>query len=309
MRPKLPSRELDRVIAELAERQHGRVARRQLLAAGACARAIGRRIERGLLRITHRGVYAVGHRVQTEKGHVMGAVLAAGDGANASHITAARLWGLPIGPAAPVHVTVPRHRHSSAEIIFHRVRLRVDEQAELDGIPVTTTARTLFDIAGSEPRHRVRTLLNEAEYRQLTDVVALPQLVGRYPGHRGVAVLRDILAEARLGERTKDELEALFRDFLVERGLRQPHFNWPMIVDGRRIVADCAWPERRLIVELDGRAAHDRRRNFDADRERDRALVVAGWRVIRITWRQLHDQADQLERQLRALTEAAAEDG
>jgi very-short-patch-repair endonuclease len=64
-----------------------------------------------------------------------------------------------------------------------------------------------------------------------------------------------------------------------------------------------------LILELDGRAAHDRRRNFDADRARDRALVVAGWRVIRVTWLHLHDQADELERELRELTEGAIEDG
>jgi very-short-patch-repair endonuclease len=309
IRPKLPSRELDRLIAQFAERRHGRVARWQLLAAGACARAIGRRIERGLLRITHRGVYVVGHRVQTEKGQVLGAVLAAGDGAVASHITAARLWELPIGPATPVHVTTSRHRHSSAEITFHRARLPADERTEVHGVPVTTAARTLFDIAGWAPRHRLRALVNEAEYRQLTDVIALPQLVERYPGRRGVAVLRGILAEARLGDRTKEELEARFREFLIERDLRQPHFNWPITLGAKRIVADCVWPDRRLILELDGRAAHDRRRNFDADRARDRALAVAGWRVIRVTWLHLHDQADELERELRELTEGAIEDG
>ncbi len=64
---------------------------------------------------------------------------------------------------------------------------------------------------------------------------------------------------------------------------------------------DCAWRGERLIVELDGRATHDTRHAFEADRIRDRTLSAQGWRVIRITWRQLHDQPADVEADLRKL--------
>jgi very-short-patch-repair endonuclease len=312
MRPKLHSRDLDHLIAELAERQHGVVARWQLLAAGACPRAIGRRIERGTLRIVHRGVYALGHRRLTEKGRYMAAVLAAREGAAVSHIPAARLHELPLGPAFPCHVTARRQHRSSREIVFHRSLLPADELTEIDGIPVTTTARTLLDLAPVIPRHRLRALLSEVEYRQLTDVVPLPVLLERYPRRRGAAVIRKLLAEAGFGDgRTQEELEARFQDFLVERRFPPASFGAPMTVAGRSIVADCAWPDHRLIVELDGRPAHLRRRNFDSDRARDRALLVAGWRTVRVTWRHLERDGDALEADLWALLgiESAVRDG
>ncbi len=302
MRPKLQTRDLDRRIAELAERQHGVLARRQLLAEGACDRAIGRRIERGRLWIVHRGVFALGHRLLTEAGRFMAAVLAGGDGTALSHISAARLRSLPIGPAIPVHVTAPRQLGSTADIAFHRSRIPPDELDEIEGIPVTTTARTLLDLASCVPVHRLRAAFDEAEYRRLTDAVPLPALLERYPGRRGMRAIRAVLAETSHGtNRTHGELEARSREFLIERDLPRPRFNHPLTVAGQRIVADCVWIERRVILELDGVAAHLRRRNFESDRERDRRLLVAGWRPTRATWRQLERAPGELERDLRAL--------
>jgi very-short-patch-repair endonuclease len=269
MRPKTRSRHLDRRIAELAERQHGVLARRQLLAAGACDRAV------------------------------------------LSHISAARLWGLPIWPATPVHVTTPQQRCSSAKIAFHRSLIPGDELNEIDDVPVTTTARTLLDLASCVPPHRLRAIVDEAEYRQLTDIVRFfPVLVDRYPGRRGLTAIRRVLEEGVSCEnRTREELEARFREFLIERDIPRPIFNRPMTVGSRRMVADCVWLRERLIVELDGGAAHRRRRNFDSDRARDRALLVAGWRPVRVTWRHLADDPDGLERELRTLLETAVSDG
>ena len=208
-------------------------------------------------------------------------------------------------------MTTPRHRHRYAEVTFHHATLPADELTQVHSIPVTTVARTLFDLASCLPRHRLLALINEAEHRQLTDAVALPDLIERYPGHRGVGVVRGILAEGRLGEdRTREELEALFRDFVIERDLPRPRFNHPMRIGDQRIVADCVWIEQRVIVELDGAAVHTRRTNFESDRKRDRRLLVAGWRPTRVTWWQLAREADELERELRALlTETAVSDG
>jgi very-short-patch-repair endonuclease len=196
-------------------------------------------------------------------------------------------------------------------VAFHEALLPPDELSETDGIRVTTVARTLFDLASCLPRHRVRSLIQEAEYRQLTDLVALPDLVERYPGHRGVAMVRGILAEGQLGEdRTREELEALFREFLIDRGIPRPRFNHAMTVGDLSVVADCVWIDQHVIVELDGVAAHSRHANFESDRKRDRRLLVAGWRPTRVTWSQLTREPDDLERELRALlAETAVGDG
>jgi very-short-patch-repair endonuclease len=302
IRPKLQSRALDHEIAELAGGQHGVVALRQLVERGASRRAVGRRIERRQLSVVHWGVYAAQSTPLTEEGRIMAAVLAGGAEAVASHHAAARLRDLPVPAAAEIHVTVPRILRPRAGIRFHRRSLPRDEVDAMAGIPTTTTARALFDLAEVLPPHRVEKAVDQAEYRRLTDVVALPALIDRYPGHRGNAALREILASQTLGEdRTESELEDGFREFLRKRCLPAPRQNVPMVVGGMSIRPDCVWPQQRLIVELDGRPAHERRRAFESDRARDRRLQVAGWRVVRITWAQLLNEPDQLERDLRAL--------
>ena len=75
---------------------------------------------------------------------------------------------------------------------------------------------------------------------------------------------------------------------LLEQELAGPRFNFVIALSGRTVIADCAWPDRRLIVELDGHAVHSRLEQIDADKERDRDLMAAGWHVIRVTWRHLH---------------------
>jgi very-short-patch-repair endonuclease len=87
---------------------------------------------------------------------------------------------------------------------------------------------------------------------------------------------------------TKRELEERFVGLIDLHSLPRPRFNADVAVDGRFFSVDCLWREERLIVELDGRAVHGTRQAFESDRERDRLLMVAGWRVMRVTWRQLH---------------------
>jgi len=102
---------------------------------------------------------------------------------------------------------------------------------------------------------------------------------------------------------TREELEKRFADVLADADLPRPRLNAHVAVRGRFYEADCLWAGQHLIVELDGRAAHGTRRAFESDRERDRLLQSDGWRVVRITWRQLHDDAAavvaDLERMLR----------
>jgi very-short-patch-repair endonuclease len=298
---------LDEAIADLAAAQHGVVALCQLSATGACSQAVWRRVERRQLRVIHRGVYAAQQSALTEDGRIMAAVLAGGDAAAASHTAAARLRDLPLPARSHVDVTIPKARRNRSGIRFHHATVAPDEREMIAGIPTTTTARTILDLAAILPRHRLERVVNEAEYRRLADVVPLQALLQRYPGRRGIAALREILATATLGDdRTESELEDLFTAFLNRRHLPRPRRNLPMVIGGLRLRPDCLWPEHRLIVELDGRKAHLRRAAFESDRARDRRLLVAGWRVIRVTYRQLEVDADALERDLRALLEIAA---
>src|SRR3954452_15938015 len=134
------TRSADALIAALADRQHGVVARRQLLALGLPARAIDHRLERGRLHVLHRGVYAVGHRVLSQRGQWMAAVLACGGGAVLSHRSAAALWAIRPTSRAAIEVTTPRKLRPRTGLLPHCAVLPADEVTILDGIPVTTPA-------------------------------------------------------------------------------------------------------------------------------------------------------------------------
>lgn len=297
-------RQSDLGIAELAAAQHGVVARWQLLALGFSADAIARRLRAGRLHQVHRGVYAVGHKRLTQRGRWMAAALAGGDGAVLSHASAAALWLLPF-PRRLVNVTTARQRRPTDRIRFHHSSVPDDERAVVDGIPATSVARTLLDLAATEPRWRLEKAVNEAEYRRLCDATGVRTLLDRYPRRAGTPALRALLAARNLGI-TRSELEDRFLSFLDAAVLPRPQFNTPIELEpGRWIQADCVWREARLIAELDGRAAHATVDRFHGDRERDRLLTVAGWRVIRVTWKQLQEDGTRLESDLRKLLAAS----
>jgi hypothetical protein len=231
----------------------------------------------------------------------MAAVLAGGDDAVLSHRSAAALWGIATFRGA-AEITSPRDTRSRDGIRRHVARLPVDEITVRDGIPVTSVHRTLFDYAGISSVGRLEAALREAEYRRLWDRLSLPALIARHPGHRGNAKLR--LCLDRLGRTvgfTRSDLEELFLPFVNRFGLPRPHLNARLQVCGGWVEVDCLWRQERLIVELDSRAAHETRSAFETDRDRDRRLQADGWRVVRITWRQLHGAPEALARDLRAM--------
>lgn len=292
----------DRVIARLAERQHGTVARRQLLEMGIGSRAIGNRLERGSLHSLHLGVYAVGHPRPGIKGRWMAAVLACGPGALLSHRSAAACWGLLSASGAP-EVTRPGKFRPRPRIVARFASVPADERALVDGIPVTSVARTIFDLAAVASRRRVERAMHEAEVRQLSDRLSVPDLMRRYPRRQGCRLLREAIGADGRGF-VENDFEELFAKLLERYDLPRARFNADLAIEGRFVKPDCLWPEHRLLVELDGRAVHGTKRAFESDRERDRLLTAAGWRVVRVTWRQLHDEpkaiVEDLKRTLRA---------
>jgi Protein of unknown function (DUF559) len=170
----------------------------------------------------------------------------------------------------------------------------------LRNVPVTSVCRTLVDLAAVAGRREVERALNEAEVRDLARVRELPAFLARCPRRPGTATLRSIVAGQRLGI-TRSELEDLFVAFVDDAGLPRPLLNQRIRVNGRDIEVDCLWPGRRVIVELDGQAAHRTARAFENDRARDRALTAAGWRPVRVTWRQLMNDRLRLGADLRAV--------
>jgi very-short-patch-repair endonuclease len=228
----------------------------------------------------------------------MAAVLAAGPKAVLSHRSAAALWQIRPSDRAHIDLTTPRRLQPRPGLHPHRAVLANDEITTKDNIPTTTPARTLLDLAAVLPSHALERALHQAEIRHRGDQLSLDELLERHAGARGIKALRHILATQRLGATiTRSKLEDDFIAFLAETDLPRPNVN--TIIEGEEV--DFAWSESRLIVELDGYDTHSNRQAFEDDRARDRMLQAAGWRVVRITWRQLHEGRRTLERELRAL--------
>jgi very-short-patch-repair endonuclease len=287
----------DALIAEFSARQHGLVTRTQLQAAGQHAGVLYRRLGSRLLRRVQRGVYQAGP-VAAPLAWAMAAVLAcsggrgARSGATVSHHSAAALWQLAPGllPTGPVEVLVPGlARGRLAGVRAHRVgQLNADEATLLEGIPITTPARTLLDLgAGTAPRELER-LVAHAERNGLTRQEELASLATRHPRHRGAPALRHILAVQGGPQLTRSEAESRLLELIRRARLPAPSAN--VRVAGHEV--DFVWRTERLVVEVDGFAFHSSARAFERDRLRDAALAVAGFRVIRITWRQIADEPE-----------------
>lgn len=285
----------DEAIARLAARQHGMVATRQLLRAGLLdANAIAYRVRVGRLHPVHRGVHAVGHRPPSPLARVMAAVLACGPGAAASHETASALFGFHGRHGVPVHVTARTARRHRGVVVHRSRTLRPADVTTHFGIPVTTPARTLLDLASALGERRLLRAANEARIRHLLTLDALAAQLARAQG-RPMRVLRR-LAEEAPGP-TRSELEDAFLRFVHKHGLPRPDMNCELL--GYEV--DALWRRERLVAELDGRRFHLDEAAFERDRERDAELLAAGHRVVRITWQRLTRRPEVEARRLWAL--------
>jgi very-short-patch-repair endonuclease len=280
----------DREIARLAGRRRGLVTRKELLALGLSSSAIGRRVSAGRLHPIHAGVYAVGHRVLPELGREQAALLACGWGAVLSHHSAAAVWRL-LAPDGAVHVTVPR-RGEAAGIRLHESAVLPREEVRVrEGLPVTSVARTLLDLAGTDGRAFGRAL-DEALVRRLVVRGELEAVLASR--RRGAARLRAAIdAEPRP---TRSQLERRSLALVARAGLPRPQTN--AHVEGWEV--DAVWPRERLIAELDGFAVHSTRRAFEADRLRDAEHQAAGYRTLRLTHRELAERPERVAARLAA---------
>jgi very-short-patch-repair endonuclease len=275
----------DRAIAELAGAQHGVASRSQLRTLGVTRNEIDRRLAIGRLHVLHRGVYAVGHRVLTVEGRWMAAVLACGSNAVLSHATAAAAWDLMPAGSGATHVTVPGDpgRTRRAGIRVHRsATLTPADTTTHRGIPITTPLRTLLDVAATLKRRSLEQALDRAE--RLIDFAELQQALTAHRTRPGSPSLQAVLSTYTVGSVvTRSEQEERFLRLCDDHGLPRPETNTR--IEGMEV--DFVWRDARLIVEVDGYKYHRLPTVFESDRERDVLLTLAGWRVLRFTWRQI----------------------
>jgi very-short-patch-repair endonuclease len=283
-------------VARVAAGQHGVITRAQLRGYGLDANAIDYRLRVGRLHPLHRAVYAVGHRPPSPHARAMAAVLACGPGAVLSHRSAGSLWGL--GPRWGDRVDVTSARH-----VRQRRGIRVHESGTLTrrditrhyGIPVTSLARTLLDLADVLNDTALTRAVNQARLQRRGVGAELAALIARSPG-RVTTRLTPMLDHAP----TRSTLEDDFLAFAARHRLPAPEVN--QIIAGHEV--DMLWRAHRLIVELDSRHHHEHR--FEEDRDRDADLLTAGYPVLRITSRRLRLNPDREAARLRSTLAARA---
>jgi hypothetical protein len=297
MLPETDHAPLDHLVAKIAARQHGVVDLRQLIAIGLTASGVRKRVGAGRLHRIHAGVYAVGHTNLSLDGKRMAAVLACGPAAVLSYRDAAEILGLRPHNGRLFDVTSPRRtgRRKPGIRVHSGATLTARDITAVRAIPSTAVPRTLLDLAEVVKEREVERAIERAETLNLFDLVAIRELLDRSPGRRGARKLERALgAEPAF---TRNDLEELMFAIALRAGVPRPLTNYWI----GKYQADFAWPEQRLIAETDGRATHATTHAFEHDRLRDRELVTAGWRVIRFTYRQLEDDADEAVAALRKL--------
>jgi very-short-patch-repair endonuclease len=276
------------VCARLGASQEGAVSRRQLLSAGISRHAIDHAIKTGYLHRVHRGVYIVGHLALAPFATESAALLSCGQGAVVSHHSAAYLWGLVTDRPSGVDITaVARNCGSKAGIRVHRVAdIDKRELRSRHGLPITSPARTLIDLAAEASLQEMEDGVAEARVKRLIRSGELEAAVERAGRRRGAARMREFLRAEGGPAITRSRAERHFRALLRQARLPAPGLN--VRLAGREV--DFLWRREQVALELDSWQFHGHRRAFERDRRKDMALADAGYQVIRVTWRQFTEE-------------------
>jgi very-short-patch-repair endonuclease len=277
--------EVERAIARIGGRQDNVVGRGQLLGAGLGRGAIAHRVSTGAWRRLYHNVYLLGPAPPTLMARVRAAVLSCGEGAVVSHRSAAEMFGLLPECDGDVHVTVVGRNVAPREgVRRHRVSgMARGEVTSMRGIPVTSVARTICDLAGTESARETERAFQEALYRRIVTTTGLHDVVKREPRRRGAPVIRALLEDPRM---TRSEKERALLKLLDQAQLPRPLTN--VRLHGHLV--DAYWPEQRLVLEFDGWQAHGHRNAFERDRKFDQVMLANGLRPLRVTDRHLQNE-------------------
>lgn len=283
-----------RTAASFADRQHGNVTRRQLRGARISAGWIEKQLDKGRLFARYPGVYRVGHAAPSLEADCMAAVLACGEGAALRGRSAAHLLGLIRRRPPEPEVMTPTQRVVDGIATQRTRKLDLRDVMIYRGIPVTTPARTLVDLADAVSDEELARAVHQADVLHGTTPDHVEAVLERRPNAKGAAELRRILWGD--GERILSHLERAFINLLKQNNLPVPQTNRPA---GGRFV-DCRWPKEKLTVELDSYRFHRSRHAFEQDRKRERQAYARGDQFRRYTY------GDVVERPAPTLTELRA---
>jgi hypothetical protein len=270
------------------------VRREQLLALGFSTGSIEKRLAKGWLIRAHRGVYRLGHAAPSVEADYLGAVFACGSAAALSGRAAAFLLGLIGGRAPDPEVTAPIRR-TVPGVETRRSNLDPRDVTTWSGIPVTTPARTLVDLAAVVTPEELARAVHQAGVLHNLEPDDVEAVLARRPNSRNAAELRKVLWGD--GERVLSRLEKRFVQLLKKHDLPLPTTNRPA---GGRFV-DCRWPDHTLTVELDSYRYHRSRHAFEQDRKRERQAYARGDQFRRYTWGDVVEHPDPTLRELRAV--------
>ena len=283
---------------DLARKQHGVVARTQLLTLGLSRDAIRHRIGTGRLHPLWRGVYAVGRPDVDERGRLMGAVLACGPTARLSHRSAAALWGMQPRHPPEIEISVSAHvaRRRPGIRVHRQSRRDPARRCQIDRIPVMDPVATLVDLASCVSRDRLEAAVNEADRLDLTDPEVLRVAIERHPRRPGLERLRALL-DRRTFTVTHSSLERRFIPLARAAGLPIPETQvW---VNGFRV--DFYWQALGLVVESDGLRYHRTPAQQARDHRRDQAHAAAGLTALRFSHAQVYFEGGEVRATLAAV--------
>jgi very-short-patch-repair endonuclease len=273
---------------DVARAQSGVVTRDQLVQHGVSEDAVRGLVRRRDLTCLLPGVYAARPVAISFLQRAWAAALWSGGAI--SHRSAAQLCDLPVPPSSDIHVTVEHRQRRVVPqgVRVHRVPHSADEVRKVDGLPVTSPARTIIDLLRTERFARAQTLFDRSIQLGWLDVEAVSQSVRSGLGRTGNVQLRLLLAAVEPGAHAESErvLHRILNAAAVTGWIPQ----FPVRLSAGVAYLDVGFPEQMLAIEVDGRRAHDENSDrFESDRARQNELIARGWRVLRFTWRTLND--------------------
>ncbi len=280
-------------LAATTSRQHGLFTKAQAKALGLQPGYVDRRVQWGDFVAVDHGVYRSALTPSSWHQRLLAACLAGP--AVGSHRSAGVLWRAPVGVTDPLEVTALRHRRRYADDVTWHESYLLDEQSitEIEGVPVTTAARTVLDLAGVLDANALERVVDDVLRRRLATVTSLVALLERLgPMRRGATAMQAVL-DARIGAAIPEsDLETQFAQLAREHGLPTPVAQFPVSApDGRRLRIDFAYPDRRVGIELLGAQFHAGPDQWRADTERLGLLAALGWHMLSFSYDQVMQQA------------------
>lgn len=291
---------LDRLVAKIAEQHHGVFGAQHLRELGVAPHERHYRLRIGRWISVHEGAYRVAGTPVTWRGQVLAACWAGGVRAVASHRSAAELWELPGRDGRAIELTCPRRRRARHDgVIVHESRvLEIVDHTCLDGIPVTTAARTIFDLISVRGSSTVDLAIDSALRRGLVSLDELASTLARLTrrGRAGVAAFRELLDQRSSLAETESEGEQRLLRLIVRLGLPRPVTQYEIRDDDGHVVArvDFAYPDLKIAIEYDSYAHHVGKAALVRDGARRNAIVSLGWLPITATAADLRDGGRRL---------------